>query len=136
MMKDAYIAIKTSDQTVEIGTSRLQKYSRFRVSSERQQFAPCVEPGPGKQLPCVDRRASACRVPNIRCGKSQLTCPSLPFAGKKRVLNLSNLWTMVAEKVKFTSSLTWLWPVKSEKWPRLCYVFQRQKDSVKVHLIL
>lgn len=135
-MKDAYIAIKTSDQIVEIGTSRLQKYSRFRVSSERQQFAPCVETGAGKQLPCVDRRASACRVPNIRCGKSQLTCPSLPFAGKKRVLNLSNLWTMVAKKVKFTSSLTWLWPVKSEKWPRLCYVFQRQKDSVKVHLIL
>lgn len=43
---------------------------------------------------------------------------------------------MVAKKVKFTSSLTWLWPVKSEKWPRLCYVFQRQKDSIKVYLIL
>ena len=85
-MKDAYIAIKASDQIVEIGTSRLQKYSRFRVSSEREQFAPCVETGVGKQLPCVDRRASACRVPNIRCGKSQLTCPSLPFAGKKGCL--------------------------------------------------
>ena len=26
MIKDAYIAIKTSDQNVEIGTNRLQKY--------------------------------------------------------------------------------------------------------------
>ena len=85
-MKDAYIAIKASDQIVEIGTRRLQKYSHFRVSSEREQFAPCVETGAGKQLPCVDRRASACRVPNIRCGKSQLTYPSLPFAGKKGCL--------------------------------------------------
>ena len=51
MIKDAYIAIKTSDQNVEIGTNRLQKYSRFRVSSEREQFAPCVETAAGKQLP-------------------------------------------------------------------------------------
>lgn len=55
MIKDAYIAIKTSDQNVEIGTNRLQKYSRFRVSSEREQFAPCVETAAGKQLPCEQR---------------------------------------------------------------------------------
>ena len=56
MIKEAYIAIKTSDQNVEIfGTNRLQKYSRFRVSSEREQFPPCVETATGKQLPFEQR---------------------------------------------------------------------------------
>lgn len=56
MIKEAYIDIKTSDQDVEIFVSnRIQKYSRFRVSSEQEQFAPCVETAAGKQLPCEQR---------------------------------------------------------------------------------
>ena len=56
MIKEAYIAIKASDQNVEIfGTNRFQKYLRFRVSSKREQFPPCVETAAGKQLPCEQR---------------------------------------------------------------------------------
>ena len=98
IIKEAYIAIQTSDQNVEIfGTNRLQKYSRFRVSSERATTSTLRWNGDWQTAflraeALRDRTAYACRVAKVRCGKSYFPWPSLPLTRKNLRLLGASSW--------------------------------------------